>query len=154
MPLVKTGTLCLLLLLCATCAIAQTSPQLRDGAASKPQLFRDLPRQLQVGLQTLAPLLQKEVGERVTFPLSPSFAFSGIVVSKSDAAETRYKTVVLKCTNRPGAGFTVSAIRRPDGSYRYQGQLLSLHHSDAYELVETYGRFTLEKRDAADLVSE
>ena len=154
MNLLKTGMVCLLLSVCAARAAAQDLPQGRTAASKQPELFRDLPRQMNVSMQTLAPLVEKEIGARVTFPLASGILFSGIVVSKSDAAETRYKTVVLKCTDRAGAAFTLSAVRTPAGTYRYSGRMLSLHHSDAYELVEEQGQFALQKRAAAEIVSE
>lgn len=154
MPLLKTGFICLLLFVCAARAAAQPHLRTKEGTFKKPELFRDLPTRMKVTVQTLAPLLQKEVGERVTISLSPDFLFSGVVVSRSSAAETRYKTVVLKSTNRRGATFTITALRNSDGRYRYNAQLLSMKHSDAYELVETKGAFALQKTEAAELVSE
>lgn len=150
----KTGFFCLLLFLCATRAAAQPSFPTKDISVKKPELFRDLPKRIAVEPQRFLPLLQKEIGAHVSLMLHSGFPISGVVVSKSDAAETRYKTVVLKCTNRSGAALAITAVRQSDGSYRYSGRLLSLHHSDAYELVEDAGQFALQKLDASDLVTE
>jgi hypothetical protein len=154
MKLLNTGFLCLLLSLCAAPIAAQIVPHTKDVTVKKPELFRDLPKRMDVNAQALAPLLQKEVGERVTVSLASGFLFSGVVVSKSSAAEVRYKTVVLKDANRPGAAFTVTGVRKPDGTYRYSGRLLSLQHSDAFELVEERGQLALEKKELDELVSE
>lgn len=154
MKLLKTGFFCLLLFLCSARAAAQLVPYTKDAVVLKPELFRDLPRRMDVNTHVLAPLLQKEEGERVSIHLASGFLFTGVVVSKSPAAETRYKTVVLKSTNRPGAAFTITAIRKSNGRYQYSGRMLSLKHSDAYEMVEEGGRFALQKRALSDLVSE
>jgi hypothetical protein len=154
MKFLNTGFLCLLLFLSAARSAAQIVPHTKDVDVKKPELFRDLPSRMDVNALALAPLLQKEVGDRVMVSLHSGFLFSGIVVSKSAASEVRYKTVVLKATDRPGAAFTITAVRKPDGTYRYSGRLLSLQHSDAFELVEERGQLALEKKELAELVSE
>src|SRR5438309_455424 len=137
MPLLKTGLFGLLLLVCATRTSAQNVSFARDvntiSTPKKPELFHDLPKRMDVNTPLLASLLQKEVGTTVQVPLS-GFMLTGVVVSKSSAAELRYQTVVIKATNRPGATFAVTSALKSDGSYQYSGHMLSLQNSDAYEL--------------------
>jgi hypothetical protein len=154
MKLLKTGIICLLVNLCATCAFAQPNIPGKDAAARKPELFHDLPRRMNMNAHLFEPLLQKEIGETVNIPLADDFVFQGVVVSKSDASEVRSKTVVIRSSNRSGAALTITGIRNADGSYRYNGRLLSLKYRDAYEMVETDGRFALEKKELSDLVTE
>lgn len=154
MKLLKTGICCLLLSLCAVRSSAQDHHFTKDADFKKPELFHDLPQRMNLNLQSFAQLLQKELGDRISLPLASGFLFAGVVVSKSDASEMRSKTVVIKSSNRPGAALTITGIRKNDGSYRYSGRLLSLKHSDAYEMVEAEGNFALEKKNLADLVSE
>jgi hypothetical protein len=157
MPLLKTGLFGLLLFVCATRTSAQNVSVARDvnkiSTSKKPELFHDLPNRMDVNTPLLASLLQKDVGTTVQVPLS-GFMLTGVVVSKSSAAEQRYQTVVIKAMNRPGATFAVTSARKSDGSYQYSGHMLSLQNSDAYELVEEGGRFALQKKELSDLVSE
>lgn len=158
MPLLKTGLFGLLLFVCVLRATAQANTLSRDAISNstsrKQELFHDLPKRMSVNQQLLAPLLQKELGAPVRVSLASGFELTGIVVSKSDAAEERYKTVVIRATNRPGATFAITGVRKNDGSYRYSGRMLSLKSSDAYELVEEKEGFVLQKRDASELVTE
>jgi hypothetical protein len=117
-------------------------------------MFYDLPQRMALNKHALAPLLQKEVGEKVSVPMAGAFTFMGMVVSKSDASETRSKTVVIKSADRPGAALTITGIANGDGTYRYSGRMLSLKHSDAYEMVEEAGELQLQKTELSDLVSE
>ena len=154
MPFVKTGLFGLLLFVCAYHTSAQSIALARKTDLPKPKLFSDLPKRMDVNMPMLAPLLQKEVGAPVHVTLSSGFVLDGVVVSKSDAAEQRYKTVVIRATNRPGATFTITGVRKTDGTYRYSGRMLSLKSSDAYELTENGSGFALQKHDASELVTE
>lgn len=153
MKILKTGLPCLLFSLCAISASAQLVAHTKDATPRKPELFHDLPQQLDVPLQTVAPLLQKEVGENVSVLLKTGFLFRAVVVSKSAAAEKRYQTIVLKGTDRP-ASMMVTAAHAADGTVHYSGRILSLNHRDAFEITEASGRLVLEKKDLADLVTE
>jgi hypothetical protein len=66
----------------------------------------------------------------------------------------RSKTVVIRSSNRQGAALTITRLQKGDGSYAYSGRMLSLAHSDAYELVGEGEQFELQKRRLDDLVSE
>lgn len=154
MKILKTGLLSLLLVLCAACASAQLIGPAKVITPRKPELFRDLPNRMEVHQQALLPLLQKNIGEKVSVLLASGFTFDGVVVSKSNVAETRYKTVVLKSTNRPGASFAITSIQKADGTLQYSGRMLSLKHNDAYEMKDEGGQLALEKMELSELVNE
>jgi hypothetical protein len=153
MKTLKTAALCALLTFCVTSACAQIHASTKE-TVRKPRLFYDLPQRMALNKHALAPLLQKQIGEKVTVPMAGAFTFTGTVVSKSDASETRSKTVVIKSEDRPGAALTITGIANGDGTYRYSGRMLSLRHSDAYEMVEQAGELQLQKTELSDLVSE
>jgi hypothetical protein len=150
----KTAALCVLLSLCYARTSAQTHPFATTVALKKPELFTDLPQRMAWNTPLFSQLLEKEIGAPVRLPITHGFIFSGLVVSKSDAADTRSKTVVIKSTDRGGAALTITGIRGENGTYKYSGRMLSLKHSDAFELVEEGGLFALEKRRLDELVSE
>jgi hypothetical protein len=153
MKTLKTAAFCALLTLSFASASAQLHASTKE-AVRKPRLFYDLPQRMAINKQSLAPLLQKEIGENVSVPMAGAFTFLGKVVSKSDASETRSKTVVIKSTDRQGAALTITGIANSDGTYRYSGRMLSLKHSDAYEMIEEAGELQLQKKELTDLVSE
>jgi hypothetical protein len=155
MNLLKTAACCVLLL-CGAPVFAQITPHPTsiNAGLKKLELFNDLPSRMLWNRQAVAQLLEKEVGAHVDVPLTPGFIFSGTVISKSDARDTRSKTVVIKSSNRPGAALTLTRIKKEDGSFKYSGRMLSLAHSDAYELVKEGDGFELQKRRLDDLVSE
>lgn len=154
MNLLKTGITCLLLSLCAMSATAQTPDLTKNSRVAKPQLFSDLPPHIALNAVSFPQLLQKNIGEKISLPLAPGVIFQGVVVSKSDASDVRSKTVVIKSSNRQGAALTITGIQKKDGNYRYSGRMLSLKHSDAYEMVEQDGRFALQKTALNELVTE
>lgn len=154
MKLLKTGAFCALLQLCYASASAQLHPAIKDGDFKKSEIFSDLPSHMNFNMQAAVPLLQKGIGDAIRLQLSPDFIFTGVVVSKSDVSERRSQTVVIKSTNRQGAAFTITKMQKSDGSYTYSGRILSLNHSDAYEVVEKGGAFSLEKKPLSDIVTE
>jgi hypothetical protein len=150
----KTAILCGLLSLCYARASAQIHPFATNGDFKKTELFSDLPQRMEWNSQLFAQLLEKEVGTPVSVPISPLFTFSGTVVSKSNAADVRSKTVVIKSASRAGAALTITGIKKDNGTYKYSGRMLSLKHSDAFEIVDEGGRFALQKRRLDELVTE
>ena len=153
MKLLKTVAFCVLLGVCHASASAQTHPLTREEHLKKPVLFNDLPRRMEWNQPVFSLLLEKQVGEAISLPIAPQFTFKGVVVSKS-TADVRSKTVVIRSSNRPGAALTVTGVRKENGTYKYSGRLLSLKHSDAFEIVEEDGRFALQKRSLDELMSE
>jgi hypothetical protein len=154
MQLLKTAAICVLLSLGYASASAQTHPLTKDPGLKKAELFSDLPQRMEWNSPLFAQLLEKEVGALIRVSITPRFTFSGTVVSKSSAADVRSKTIVIKSGDRAGAALTITGILKEDGSYKYSGRMLSLKHSDAFEIVEEDGRFALQKRHLDDLVSE
>src|SRR3712207_5252782 len=117
----KTAILCGLLSLCYARGTAQIHPFATSGDFKKTELFNDLPQRMDWNSQLFAQLLEKEVGAPVSVPITPRFTFSGTVVSKSNAADVRSKTVVIKSANRAGAALTITGIKKENGTYKYSG---------------------------------
>lgn len=154
MKILKTAALCVLLSLCYASVSAQVNALTSQSHLQKRKMFSDLPQRMALNDLSFTSLLQKEVGEKISFQVASGFMFQGVVVSKSDARDIHSKTVVIKSTNRQGAALTLTGISKNDGTYSYSGRMLSMKHSDAYEIVEAGGQYAFEKKSLNDLVSE
>ncbi|HVZ56932.1 MAG TPA: hypothetical protein VG870_09775 [Chitinophagaceae bacterium] len=120
----------------------------------RPRLFQDLPDNLPLRTGVLQPLLRLQAGQTVQIPLSDRFTFEGIVSSSVSKYHGVLRTVVIRCTNRPGAGFTLSERTAPDGSVVFAGRIVSFQAGDCYELKQEQGTYVLVKRNFYDMVND
>jgi hypothetical protein len=129
-------------------------PPITEPDYNKAKLFADLPQKFKVDLQSLESLLDLAVGDGVNMPLTGNVRYQGIVASKSDGQDPNVKSVVIRSKNRLGSTFSFARIRNTDGSYKYTGRILSLNHSDAFELHRENGEYVLTKKHLYDIFSE
>lgn len=153
MNYLKISVLCTALCLCLY-APAQNNriAPLSESGYNKPKLFNDLPERIQLPVINLEQLIDEPVGSTIKTRIGDHFIFEGTVVSKSNDPDV--KSVVIRSSNRQGATLTFTKVHRPDGRFSYIGRIISLEHSDAYEIVQQNGEYILQKRDLNDLVSE
>ena len=97
-------------------------------------------------------LFDISVGSSVTAKFSRDFYLQGTVVSK--ATDASVKAIVIKATNRQGAVFTITRIRKPDGTDIYKGRILSKNNSDAFEIVKENDEYVLQKKNYYEMVRE
>lgn len=154
MKILKTGAICVLTCLCYVHSAAQQPSFANESVYNKPKIFADLPSKMQLSLPMLESLLGDEVGKKVSFSIGQGFQFNGVVVSKSDAADTQIKTVVVKATNRQGVTFTFTQLANTDGTFSYGGRMLSFKHGDAFDIVEEAGKLVLVKKELHHLFDE
>ena len=154
MKILKSGALCVLLYACALSSAAQKTLPVSEPDYNKPRLFADLPQKFTLNIKAFDSLLDLPEGQSINVPLSGQLRYQGIVVSKSNPADTEVKSIVIKSTNRLGATFTFTRIRNMDGSFAYKGRLLSHKHSDAYEIQLENGQYILNKNHLYDLFNE
>lgn len=154
MKILKTGALSVLLSLCFISSNAQKIPSFSEPDYNKPKAFADLPQKMKLDVQTFEKLLLTDVGNKINLLIAPGFNLQGVVVSKSDPIDVQSKTVVIRATNREGATFTISRINNTDGTFSYNGRILSFKHSDAYEITQEEGQFVMVKRNLYDLFNE
>ena len=155
MKFLKTGALCVLLHAFALSSAAQKNNYpLSEPDYNKPKLFDDLPQKFQLDIQVLEALLDLPEGQTISVPLAKGQRFQGSVVSKSNPSDTTLKSVVIKSSNKVGAVFTFTRLRNEDGSFFYQGRILSHKHSDAFEIQFEEGKYYLNKKHLYDLFNE
>jgi hypothetical protein len=150
----KMGALCVLFILYYSSSIAQQTLPINEPDYNKPKLFSDIPQKIFLNTQILEGLLNAEVGRTIAVPLTGAFTYQGAVISKSDALDAHAKSIVIKCTNRPGATFTLSRIKNRDGSFSYKGRIISFKNSDAFELLFEDGHYILLKKHLYEIFSE
>ncbi|MBA2745876.1 MAG: hypothetical protein H0U44_06605 [Flavisolibacter sp.] len=153
MKTTKKGILVVLLHLCIFTAGAQNIP-INEPDYNKSLLFADLPDVFELKVTEFESLLLQVVGSGMNFRLADNFLLKGSVVSKSDPADKRVRSVIVKSSNWPGAVLTFTKIFGEDGTYQYMGRILSRENSDAYDLTIISGRYYFKKKHFYDLLNE
>ncbi len=119
---------------------------------NKPKLFADLPDRVDFNPNNLSNLFELQVGQSVNLPISSDFTFSGLVVSKSN--DPKSSSVVIRSTNRVGARLVFTKVSDTDNTIKYIGRIISLQHSDSYEIVFENNQYYLKKKGLYDLINE
>jgi len=153
MKILTTGAICVLLNVCYLHSSAQNLP-VNEPGESKPRLFADMPEKMHVHISDLESLLSLPVGTNVNTFLSREFHFQGTIVSVSDVASTKVKSVVIKSINKKGATFNFTRIIKADGTIKYLGRIISFTNSDAFELVKENDQYILQKKNLNDIMTE
>jgi len=149
----KSAAICVLLCICYAGTFAQISHSSKTDH-EKPLLFSDLPEKIGVNVPALETLLDLPAGKNIQIPFGLSFNLSGVIISKSDVNYPNVKTVIIKSSNRKGATFTFTRIRKEDGSFSYLGRMFSYNHSDAFEIMFENGQYFLAKKKSLDIINE
>jgi hypothetical protein len=156
MKILRTLTLCALF----SASIQGVSAQIIKEAnnqlhvASKPKLFKDAPTRIILRHTEFDKLFLYEVGQVTSLSLSSNFSLAGTVVSKAEDKKANVKSIVIRCSDKPGASFTISRIVNENNTITYRGRMISFKHSDAYEMVFENDSYSLIKKEASDLYEE
>ena len=151
----KAGALGALLSLCCMMLKAQDAKvPLNEPDLNKPKLFADLPEKMNLRLTDMEKLFQPAMGERVSLQVSDQFLFEGTVVSRADAADASSHSVVIRCTNRPGATMVFTRTTSIEGKTAYIGRIMSFHNGDAFVILAEDDHYVLQKKNLYDLISE
>lgn len=141
---------------CNVCAIAQNvrdrSVSVHEPNYKKPKLFGDLPERINFDPTHLSILLHTQVGQSITVAIAPTFSISGQLVSKAD--DQNSTSVVVRLTNRPGANLIFKKLTDPNSSVKYIGRIISLKHSDSYEIISENDQYYLKKKAIYDLMTD
>lgn len=153
MKYLKTGFICVFLILCFLRGTTQISHTTKDEYR-KPKLFADLPETMPLKVSVLNSILDFDKGRSVNLQLGSNFNYRGVVVSKSDPADVSLKSVVIKSINRQGATLTFTRTINNEGDLVFLGRILSFRHSDAYELKLQEGQYVFIKKRADEIFNE
>lgn len=152
MNILKTCALCALLTVIFLGASAQGTIPLNEPDYNKPKLFADLPDKIQVNLDALTPLFNLGMNASVTVNLTEGFPYTGTVVSATKSSSVQ--SVVIRSANRQGSALTFTRVILEDGSYKYLGRIISLRHSDVFELVKEEESYYFKKKQLYDMINE
>jgi hypothetical protein len=119
---------------------------------NKPKLFADLPDRIDFNPNNLLALFELQPGQATTIQINSAFAFSGQITSKSN--DVHSTSVVVSLTDRPGARVIFSKVIDENNTEKYLGRIISIKHSDCYEIVSENGQYYFKKKGIYDLMSE
>ena len=155
MKMKKTNEVFALLTACYLQSQAQQkTPPINEPNYNKAKVFGDIPDRLEIDLTSLERLLQLKVGDLVNTSIASGFRLVGTITSKSNPEDASVRSIVVKSTTRQQATFTFTKITRPDGTFRYNGRMLSKDAGDALEIVKEDNRYFILKKGFYDMINE
>jgi hypothetical protein len=154
MNYLKPGILCLFVICICVTVSAQKVFTPKEPEIKTARLFKDLPDRLPVSASMLLPLLSLKTGQATSINISDKLVFRGTVSSAASKYNDAIKSIVIKLDDRPGATFTVSRIKNPDGTVNYRGRIISFQHGDCFELKNENGQYSLVKKKFEDMVND
>jgi|SRR5215831_11821405 len=152
MKILSTAVLCGCIILCSLSVSAQNDVPINQPDLNKPKLFSDLPDRIDFNPTQLVNLFNLQLGDNASVVLTTSFTLVGPVVSTANNANA--VSVVIKCTNRPGARLTFTRVTNDDNTVKYIGRIISLQHGDTYEIIAENNHYYFQKKGLYDLVNE
>jgi hypothetical protein len=154
----RTPVVCLCCMLISICSFSQTNhAPVNQPDYNKPKLFDALPQTITVAFSDIENLIGKEAGQPASVLLDNSrqITFTGTVVSVSAPVnDNSYKSVVIRSGNFNGAIMQLIRAKKGDGSFGYEGRIVSKQHGDAYILKNDGASLVFVKKGYYDLVSE
>jgi hypothetical protein len=129
----------------------QTLP-VNEPDYNKPKLFADLPDRIDIDLKNFVGLFELQPGQPTNVLVNSTVNFSGQVISKASGVNSI--SVVVRLTDRPGARLIFSKVIDENNSEKYLGRIISIKHSDCYEIVSENGQYYFKKKGIYDLMSE
>jgi len=154
MKTLKTIALTALFILNYLLANCQEKIPINEPNYNRPKLFDDLPQKIILTLSDMEPLFDLSVGSPVMAKLAKSFQFKGMIVSKSGDDRSAVRSLVIRSSTRQEAILTFTKVINTDGSFVYQGRIVSMSSSDAYEIVKENDQYFLQKRNFYEMVRE
>lgn len=134
------------------CAIVNAQDPINEPDLRKPKLFADLPQKMELKVSSMEILFSKKVGAVVSMNITREFLLEGAVVSRSEDANV--KSVVISCTNRPGAIFTFTKTVTKEAGEKFIGRMVNRYSGDAFEIVKEKGSYVLIKKDYYEMINE
>jgi len=154
MKYLKSGMVCLITVCISAVASSQQVITTHKEPENKPKLFRNIPDRVPVAATKLFPLISLKAGQVANISFSDKFIFKGTVASAVSKYDGAIQSTVIKSDDYPGATFTISRIKGPDGSITYRGRIVSFQHGDCFELKLENGQFVLVKKSFEQMVND
>jgi hypothetical protein len=154
MKILKAATLLAFLTVCKLPVFAQDATiPLNLPVYGKAKIFGDLPDKMPLRITDAEQLLDLPVGAKVSTNIASGLPVAGVVVSKSNPADTSVKSVVVR-TNRQGATFIFSRTIAADGTVSFRGHMFNRSGGDALEIVKEGEGYVIRKKGLNELLNE
>jgi hypothetical protein len=154
MKTVKTVAFAFLFGLSSQLLMAQNRIPVNEPNYNKPTLFKELPHKMVLTISDLEPLFDISNGTAVIAKLTKDFQFKGTIVSKSGDAKSAVRSVIISSATHRSAVLNFTKITNQDGSFVYQGRILSMESIDAYEILKEDNQYVLVKKNYYEMVRE
>ncbi len=145
-------------ILLSMCALSVSAQEFKlpvnEPNYNQPKLFNDLPPKMNLHMDGLEHLFHQPAEASVSFHLSDIFKFEGTIISRSVSGDTLVQSIVIRCSNRPGAVFTLTRTQDKSGALTYVGRIMNFNNIDAYVIGMEKGEYVLIKKNLYDLLSE
>jgi len=135
-------------------SLAQNRIPVNEPDYNRPTLFKELPHKMALTISDLVPLFDISNGTVVIAKLTKDFQFTGTIVSKSGDAKSAVRSVIISSATHRGAVLTFTKITSQDGSFAYQGRIISRESIDAYEIIKEHDQYVLVKKNYYEMVRE
>lgn len=152
----KTIKICGLVLL-FTCCFLNSKGQdipINEPDYNKPALFNEMPVRLDIDISAFKSILALNAGESAVISFHGGHTLHGQVISVVSKYEGRLQSIIIKFSNKEGATLTLTSIKNDDGTITYRGRILSMRHSDGFDIKQKDGRYYFEKIQLTDIVNE
>lgn len=139
------------LLLLITFIVLSHAVKAQSTTTTKPALFAAYPQELSCTEAQLADLFNKPVNAVTQLNTGNGFVFTGTVKSSVQKYDN-LKTVIIESTNFPGAVFSISLLSDQYTSEHYVGRIISMNHSDLFELQFENNQYKLVKKQFKNVI--
>jgi len=134
-------------------ARSQVTPLVRQTPLPKAALFTNLPQKSNITTARIEKILESPVKALISFPLSATEVFKGVVLEKVRKNE-HVETINIRSLNYGGSLLTISKIVRDDKPVSYIGRVISMDHSDALVLKQENGQLYFSKEKQSQVIVE
>ncbi|MEQ1553721.1 MAG: hypothetical protein ABL929_06065 [Ferruginibacter sp.] len=142
--LFKSMLIVLLFLVAVTHSYAQNTN-------TKPYLFAALPTTIAIDNSILSNAINYSINELVTLQLSPTFRFTGIVISNQQKYHN-LQTVMIRAEDNNKTIFQISKITNNDLTVSYVGRIINSDVADGFVVKNINGDYALQKFETNNIL--
>lgn len=125
----------------------------REKNMGKSALFTYVAERVAADPAIMQNLFAAQMGESMTVKFSDNLQLNGRVMMTEQ--ETNFQSITLRCTNFPGALFTLSKVTDADGSINYVGAIISNNHKDMISLEkDSNGNYAWVKKNLSEILPD
>ena len=125
----------------------------KEKNEGKQTMFTYIAERTTAEVNLMQNLFASKVGESISVKFTDKLQLNGQVTMAEQ--ENNLQSITLRCTNFPGAIFTLSKVTEADGSVVYTGAILSNNHKDIISLEKnSNGNYAWVKKNLSELLPD